>query len=208
VQYAGPVRVAMNDLSPDLARQQRALEWAIALAADAHKVPGGQLAHYLQRLPDPPLPAHETGVYHLLYCSQARQPFGEEQLADLLEHSLVNNDRQHITGLLCYGSGHFVQVLEGKAEDVEALFARIARDHRHHQVHVLSRGVGPARRFADWRMAFAKSQSQEFYWLITFLEAHHHRLLLRQIPIDEPSLTRTLASFSTACAGGRSPASA
>jgi hypothetical protein len=181
VQYAGPVRVAMNDLSPDLARQQRALEWAIALAADAHKVPGGQLAHYLQRLPDPPLPAHETGVYHLLYCSQARQPFGEEQLADLLEHSLVNNDRQHITGLLCYGSGHFVQVLEGKAEDVEALFAR---------------------------MAFAKSQSQEFYWLITFLEAHHHRLLLRQIPIDEPSLTRTLASFSTACAGGRSPASA
>ena len=193
----------MNDLSSDLDRQQRALEWAVALAADAHKVPSGQLAHYLHQLPEPPLPAQEPGVYHLLYCSQARQPFGEEQLADLLEHSLVNNDRQRITGLLCYGSGHFVQVLEGKAADVEALFGRIARDHRHHQVHVLSRGVGPARRFAEWRMAFAKSQSQEFYWLITFLEAHHHRLLLRQIPIDEPVLTRSLASFSKACAGSR-----
>jgi len=191
----------MNDLSSDLARQQRALEWAIALAADAQKAPGEQLAHYLHRLPEPPLPAQAPGIYHLLYCSQARQPFGEEQLADLLEHSLVNNGRQHITGLLCYGSGHFVQVLEGKAEDVEGLFARIACDRRHHQVHVLSRGVGPARRFADWRMAFAKSQSQEFYWLITFLEAHHHRLLLRQIPIAEPALTRTLTSFSTACAG-------
>jgi hypothetical protein len=196
----------MNDLSPDLARQQRALEWAVALAADARKAAGGQLAHYLHQLPEPPLPAQEPGVYHLLYCSQARQPFGEEQLADLLEHSRVNNDRLHITGLLCYGSGHFVQVLEGTAPDVEALFARIARDRRHHRVHVLSRGVGPARRFADWRMAFAKSQSQEFYWLITFLEAHHHRLLLRQIPVDEPGLTRTLASFSKACVDARAHA--
>jgi hypothetical protein len=198
----------MNDLSSDLVRQQRALEWAVALAADAQKAPGEQLAPYLQQLPEPPRPPHEPGVYHLLYCSQARQPFGEEQLADLLEHSLVNNSRQHITGLLSYGNGHFVQMLEGQAEEVEALFGRIARDRRHHQVHVLSRGVGPARRFADWRMAFAKSQSQEFYWLITFPEAHHHRLLLRQIPIAEPTLTHRLASFSKACAGSRAHAAA
>jgi hypothetical protein len=196
----------MNDLSPDLGRQQRALEWAVALAADAQKAPGEQVAPYLQQLPEPPLPPHKPGVYHLLYCSQATQPFGEEQLADLLEHSRLHNERQHITGLLCYGNGHFVQVLEGGAPEVEALFARIARDRRHHQVHVLSRGVGPARRFADWRMAFAKSQSQEFYWLITFLEAHHHRLLLRQIPIAEPALTKTLTSFSTTCVDSRSAA--
>jgi hypothetical protein len=189
----------MNDLSPDLARQQRALEWAIALTTDALQAPSEQVAHYLQRLPEPSLPPHEPGIYHLLYCSQATQPFGEEQLADLLEHSLGNNERQHITGLLCYGNGHFVQMLEGGSPEVEGLFARIARDRRHHQVHVLSRGVGPVRRFADWRMAFAKTQSQEFYWLITFLEAQHHRLLLRQIPIAEPALTKTLASFSTAC---------
>jgi len=193
----------MKDLSPDLARQQQALEWAITLAA-AHPAPGGQLAHYLPQLVEPSLPAQVPGVYHLLYCSQATQPFGEEQLADLLEHSRLNNDRQHITGLLCYGGGHFVQVLEGNPAEVEGLFGRIARDHRHHKVQVLSRGVGPARQFADWRMAFAKSQSQEFYWLITFLEARHHRLLLRQIPISEPNLTQRLASFSTACVDSRS----
>ena len=197
----------MNDLSPELVRQQRALEWAVALAADAVKAPNEQLVPYLQQQPEPPLPPHEPGVYHLLYCSQATQPFGEEQLADLLEHSVVHNEKRHLTGLLCYGNRHFVQVLEGSAPEVEALFARIARDRRHHQVHVLSRGVGPARRFADWRMAFAKSQSQEFYWLITFLEAHHHRLLLRQIPIAEPALTKTLTSFSMACANSHAGAS-
>ena len=195
----------MNDLSPDSVRQQQALEWAAALAAAAQKAPAKQLASSGQLLPEPP-PPHEPGVYHLLYCSQATQPFGEEQLADLLEHSLLHNEKQQITGLLCYGNGHFVQVLEGGAPEVEAVFARIARDRRHHQVHVLSCGVGPARRFADWRMAFAKSQSQEFYWLITFPEAHHHRLLLRQIPIAEPALTMTLTRFSTTCVDSRATA--
>lgn len=189
----------MKDLAPNLARQQRALEWAIALATAPVQGTQEQLAAYVQQLPEQPLPSQEPGVYHLLYCSQAVRVFGEEQLADLLEHSLAWNAQHAITGLLCYGNGHFVQVLEGEAAAVEALFARIRADRRHHQVHVLSRGVGPARRFEDWRMAFAKSQPHEFYWLITFLQAHHHRLLLRQIPVAEPTLVNSLQDFSDTC---------
>ena len=189
----------MNDLAPNLARQQRALEWAIALATAPVQGTNEQLAAYVQQLPEQPLPAQEPGIYHLLYCSQAVRAFGEEQLADLLEYSLAWNAQHSITGLLCYGNGHFVQVLEGDATAIESLFARIARDRRHHLVHVLSRGVGPARRFDDWRMAFTKQQTHEFYWLITFLEAHHHRLLLRQIPVAEPQLAASLQGFSDTC---------
>jgi hypothetical protein len=189
----------MNDLAPNLARQQRALEWAIALATAPVQGTEEELAAYVQHLPEQPQPSQGPGIYHLLYCSQAVYVFGEEQLADLLESSLAWNAQCGITGLLCYGNGHFVQVLEGEAADVEALFARIKRDRRHHRVHVLSRGVGPARRFDDWRMAFTKSQTHEFYWLITFLEAHHHRLLLRQIPVAEPQLATTLQNFSDTC---------
>lgn len=189
----------MNNLAPNLARQQRALEWAIALATAPVPGTGEQLAAYVQQLPAQPPPTQEPGVYHLLYCSQAVRAFEEEQLADLLEASLAWNAQCGITGLLCYGNGHFVQVLEGTSEQVEELFARIQRDRRHHHVHVLSRGVGPARRFDDWRMAFTKQQTHEFYWLITFLEAHHHRLLLRQIPVAEPQLATTLQGFSDTC---------
>ena len=153
----------------------------------------------MQQLPEQPQPPQEPGVYHLLYCSQAVRAFGEEQLADLLEASLAWNAQCGITGLLCYGNEHFVQVLEGDAAEVEGLFARIRRDRRHHHVHILSRGVGPARRFEDWRMAFTKNQTHEFYWLITFLEAHHHHLLLRQVPIDEPDFNTTLEGFSNTC---------
>jgi hypothetical protein len=190
----------MNDLfPPNLARQQRALEWAVALSTASGPGTEEQLAAYVAQLPEQPEPLQAPGVYHLLYCSQAVRAFGEEQLADLLEHSLAWNAACNITGLLCYGNGHFVQVLEGTAAAVEDLFARIARDRRHHQVHVLSRGVGPARRFDDWRMAFAKSQTHEFYWLITFLQAHHHHLLLRQIPIADPTITTALEGFSNTC---------
>jgi len=189
----------MKDLAPNLARQQRALEWAIALATAP--VPGTeqQLIAFAQQLPEPPPPSQETGVYHLLYCSQAVRLLSEEQLADLFEASLTWNAQCGITGLLCYGNGHFVQVLEGEAAAVEELFARIQRDRRHHHVHVLSRGGGPARRFDDWRMAFTKQQTHEFYWLITFLQAHHHRLLLRQIPVAEPQLADSLQNFSDTC---------
>ncbi|RZK32046.1 MAG: BLUF domain-containing protein [Hymenobacter sp.] len=187
-------------LPPDLTRQQRALEWAIALSTASVPGTAEQLAAYVAQLPPAqPVPLQVPGVYHLLYCSQAVHVFKEEQLADLLESSLARNERCNITGLLCYGNGHFVQVLEGEAAQVEAVFARIARDRRHRLVHVLSRGVGPARRFDDWRMAFAKNQTHEFYWLITFLQAHHHQLLLRQVPVAEPSLTTALAKFSSTC---------
>ncbi|RZK30963.1 MAG: BLUF domain-containing protein, partial [Hymenobacter sp.] len=170
-----------------------------ALATNPEPTPGAPLAAYVAQLPAQLAPAPEAGVYHLLYCSQAVHVFEEEQLADLMESSLAWNDGCHITGLLCYGNGHFVQVLEGEAAAVEDLFNRISLDRRHHQVHVLSRGVGPARRFDDWRMAFTKDRNHEFYWLITFLEAHHHHLLLRQVPIDEPDLTTTLEGFSNTC---------
>jgi hypothetical protein len=39
----------------------------------------------------------------------------------------------------------------------------------------------------------------EFYRLITFLEAHHRRLLLRQSPVAEPQLDTTLQDFSNTC---------
>lgn len=188
-----------NSSPPDLSRQRHALEWAIALATNSEPTTGAPLAAYVAQLPAQLAPAPEAGVYHLLYCSQAVHVFGEEQLADLMESSLAWNDGCNITGLLCYGNGHFVQVLEGEAAAVEDLFSRIMLDRRHHQVHVLSRGVGSARRFDDWRMAFTKDRHHEFYWLITFLEAHHHHLLLRQVPIDEPDLTTTLEGFSNTC---------
>jgi hypothetical protein len=169
-----------------LSLSRRALEWAIALA---------RLTPSVEQLfpPEPPLD-------YLLYCSAAVRPLHDEQLADLLEEARAYNKRHGITGLLCYDEGHFVQVIEGRPSDVNRLFARIERDPRHHHVQVLCRGTSIRREFIDWHMVFTKSCSQDFYWLISYLEASHYQLLLPQVPIPEPSLLPLLRTFSRTCA--------
>jgi hypothetical protein len=165
---------------------QRALEWAVALV----------------RLPLSPeqVPLSGQAIDYLLYCSAATRPLYDEQLADLLEESRAYNKRHNITGLLCYDEGHFVQVIEGSPAEVDRLFARIECDPRHHHVQLLCRGTSARREFKDWRMVFTKSRSQEFYWLISYLEARHYQLLLPQIPVPEISLLPLLRIFSRTCA--------
>jgi len=173
------------------ARQQHALEWAIALT----RAPANDA-----------LPELATGpVEHILYCSRARHPFSEDQLADLFEQTRANNARCDITGLLCYSDGYFVHVLEGPTLEVERLYALIERDPRHHHVRLLSRGAGPLRRFPDWRVALTKAP-QDFYWLTTCFEARLSQLLVPQIPILEPSLMTLLHIFSKTCTPPRPPA--
>lgn len=140
-------------------------------------------------------------LQHVLYCSQATQPFDERRLTELLEQARTNNQDVGITGLLCYEGGHFVQLMEGPPAVLGQLFARIERDPRHQQVRVLGAGLGPLRQFTDWRLVMAGSHPAESYWLTTYLKAHRHRLVLPQIPVPEPELVAQLEAFSHACAG-------
>jgi hypothetical protein len=89
-----------------------------------------------------------------------------------------------------------VQVLEGAAADVHALFARIRRDKRHYQVQALSDYATATRWFADWRMAFVGLEPSEFYWLLGYLEAKGHNLVKPQVPIDSAYVTTLLQAFS------------
>lgn len=133
----------MNDLQTE-AERRKAIAWAIALTAETELAPdqyeAGLLERYAQgylSLADV-LHALDHRVHHLLYRSRALTPLSESQLTTLVEQSRAYNEKHRITGLLCYSQGHFVQVLEGSATDVHALYARIRQDKRHHQVQTLS----------------------------------------------------------------------
>jgi hypothetical protein len=93
-------------------------------------------------------------LIQLCYASVASALFDEPALEALLRQARANNTRDGITGLLLYGNGHFVQVLEGERGPVEALYARILSDFRHRQVFELYRDEVPTRDFARWEMAF------------------------------------------------------
>jgi Sensors of blue-light using FAD len=53
---------------------------------------------------------------------------------ELLKGSVQRNTQAGITRLLLYRDGTFMQALEGDKATVTALFAKISRDPRHHQI--------------------------------------------------------------------------
>ncbi|TXD97142.1 BLUF domain-containing protein [Psychrobacter frigidicola] len=67
-------------------------------------------------------------------------------------HARVYNEQHGITGILCYGNGHFLQCIEGKKSKVLALQQSIFSDTRHKNVKVLLLQAIDERSFFDWRM--------------------------------------------------------
>jgi len=137
----------------------------------------------------------EAPILQLVYRSQARQSFSEAELVDLLEEARTHNQQHGITGLLFYHDGYFVQFLEGSEDVLEPLYAQIQQDTRHQQITTLHRAVQSQRVFAGWAMAFADTEPEEFYWLLDYLQAQRHRLLLPKIPITDPTLLVLLAEW-------------
>ena len=93
----------------------------------------------------------------LVYLSTARSLFSDSDLMDLLKKSQANNQAAGITGLLLYSNGNFIQLLEGEAEIVRALYSRITQDPRHHNCIQLFDRATQARLFPEWSMGFRPS---------------------------------------------------
>ncbi|HEY8591201.1 MAG TPA: BLUF domain-containing protein [Naasia sp.] len=97
----------------------------------------------------------------LVYASSATEPMSEAALDRLLASSRSNNAERHITGMLLYKDGQFLQVLEGDDETVRDAYAEIARDARHEDVRVLLDSPIDRRQFEDWTMAYRRVSAED-----------------------------------------------
>lgn len=93
-------------------------------------------------------------MQELIYASAAQTLLDPLQLGAILEVARRNNARLKVTGILLYHEGSFFQVLEGEAETVNALYARIRQDPRHRGVVELSRRAVEQASFGAWSMGF------------------------------------------------------
>lgn len=99
----------------------------------------------------------------LLYRSDAVALLPFSALADICVRSSANNRRLGVTGFLIEHEGTFLQVLEGEADDVGDLFARISRDERHRNLAILGRWEQPERSFGFWAMNFGPLDNPDFW---------------------------------------------
>lgn len=90
-----------------------------------------------------------------IYVSDAVGTTGVSTLsiALILGASDVNNRRDHLTGVLMFHRGQFMQVVEGARTDLDRLIRRLAADGRHTNLRFLTDGPAKDRRFGVQAMA-------------------------------------------------------
>ena len=88
----------------------------------------------------------------LIYKSRCKGVADWDLVESILDSSTRNNPANGITGVLVATQTHFLQVLEGPFEPLNATFERIAHDTRHEGIQLISFQEIAERRFADWAM--------------------------------------------------------
>jgi FAD-dependent sensor of blue light len=134
-------------------------------------------------------------VYYLVYVSSTITPLSRSELVDLLAKSRANNSRLGITGMLLYKDGNVMQVLEGQAQNVRALYAKISRDPRHKGLIVLIDGEADARQFPDWSMAYRDLSDAEVLAMPGYSEFLNAPLTGAEFASDPSRCQRLLRTF-------------
>ena len=95
-------------------------------------------------------------LVRLLYVSQPVGPVTTTVTIQILEKSNIYNKKENITGVLCQGSGLYMQALEGERHQVNTLYSRIMASRHHNNIELLSMEEIIHRRFGQWSMALVQ----------------------------------------------------
>jgi hypothetical protein len=91
-------------------------------------------------------------LHSLIYKSHCKDMANWDLVNSILVSSTQNNPANGVTGVLVSTETHFLQVLEGEFESLNATLERISRDTRHDTVQLIRFTEVKEREFGDWAM--------------------------------------------------------
>jgi len=94
----------------------------------------------------------DKNLYSVMYKSRCKGVANWELVESILASSSRKNPADHLTGVLVATETHFLQVLEGEFETLNATLERISRDTRHEKVQLISFAEIEERKFGEWAM--------------------------------------------------------
>jgi hypothetical protein len=99
----------------------------------------------------------------VVYRSRSLLPkaAADAYLTDLLRLSRHNNTRAGLTGVLLFDGTNFLQAIEGRIDDVEALFETIACDLRHEEIELIEFKPIATRDYRSFPMAYVEGLAAE-----------------------------------------------
>lgn len=125
----------------------------------------------------------------LLYVSRIGLGVRDDDYRAILAASRANNPRRQITGVLCAGSGHFMQVLEGPQKKVMELYTQILDDPRHFDCMLLGVNYPRERLFNEWVMGYVSNPT-------AVMEARRNELIAEcKAQTDDNKLVRMMRGF-------------
>ncbi len=92
-------------------------------------------------------------LHRLLYVSTADPEITASTLENIIQTAEARNGALGITGLLVFTGTHFMQLLEGPKDAVEAVFDMICQDPRHSAIARLIAEPTETRSCPNWSMA-------------------------------------------------------
>ena len=95
-------------------------------------------------------------LVRLIYASRFTEHVGPNDIQAILSVSRENNQKNDITGVLCYDPNFFLQCLEGDRKNVSILYNAIVHDHRHKDVVILEFSEIESRVYENWSMAYVR----------------------------------------------------
>jgi hypothetical protein len=135
-------------------------------------------------------------MHHVIYLSWATAPFSDQQLHDLLREARSHNTQYDVTGIMLYGNGCFVQVLEGEQATVSALYERIKQDGRHRDVTTFADKTIAQRAFGEWAMAFHHASPQQLAQVSGYLTPDQVQVDAKRLALADIHLIDLLRSFT------------
>ena len=93
-------------------------------------------------------------IHALIYVSTIVDGVDDAEISRIVEQAQRKNAAVDVTGLLVRCGDLFMQAIEGEADRVESLYARIATDPRHGNVRRVATTDLGERFFAKWSMGF------------------------------------------------------
>lgn len=93
-------------------------------------------------------------MHLVIYSSQLTKTTEsvDSMLQSIIYLAKERNSKLDVTGLLFYHNVQFLQILEGKKENLDNLMALISKDSRHHSIEILVNEKIRERSFKDWNM--------------------------------------------------------
>ena len=135
-------------------------------------------------------------MHHILYMSTATILVTEEDLQQMLRQYRRNNQRDLITGLLLYSGEYYIQLIEGVAEALQQLFAKIQKDPLHQNIIKLADGEIDQRLFSDWSMGFQVVSKAAFSGLQGYINPVQPDFLSSGSQLKEESPLAVLQQFA------------